>query len=243
MGICEFPTIKRKNSVKIEDCQNSKNTFVFPKGEYFFTKFSNFASILKSINVDDILYDKIHLAFSFNNKNKKEEHFQFKLEMLNENNGTYYEIGETESLGGENIIKYNNNICVYYLFEKNQCIKVICLQNNNSIYNFSFTIGSLMGNNVNSLVFPVKTSNNQEIIGEISIDGNITTKTKKICSFDVEILINFNNNENENSKGSQDLIFFYGISNCLDGTNMKYIYKSAEFTLCQTKMFIKILYQ
>lgn len=240
MGICEFPTIKRRNSVKIEDCQNSKIAFTFPKGEYFFTKFSNFTNILKNIIVDDILFDKIHLAISYNNKIKKGDlHFHFKFEMLNENDGTYYEIGETESLTGENIIKYNKNICVYYLFEKNQCIKVSCLQNNNNIYNFSFTIGNLMGSNANRLSFPVKTSNNQEIIGEISVDGNITTKTKKICTFDVEIIIKFNDNENENYKGGSEHTFFYGISNCLDGTNLKYIYKSSEFTLSQTKNIYK----
>ena len=240
MGICEFPTRKRRNSVIIEDCQNSKIAFTFPKGEYFFTKFSNFTNILKNINIDDILFDKIHLAISYNNKIKKGDlHFHFKFEMLNENNGTYYEIGETESLNGENIIKYNKNICVYYLFEKNQCIKVSCLQNNNNIYNFSFTIGNLMGNNANRLSFPVTTSNNQEVIGEISVDGNITTKTKKICTFDVEIVIKFNENEHENYKGGPEQTFFYGISNCLDGTNLKYIYKSSEFILSQTKNIYK----
>ena len=126
MGICEFPTIKRRYSVKIEECKETVNSIFFPKGEQFYTKTSYYTTLnINDKNIDDILWDKIQLLITFNNKSGNSNSvFKFKFEISNQNYGSYRELGETDSLSGKGLIKFNTMIMINYTFHQEQIIKV-----------------------------------------------------------------------------------------------------------------------
>lgn len=242
MGICEFPTIKRKNSVKIEDCNVTANSFTFPKGEQFYTKTLYYTKLnLNNKNINDILWDTIQLLITFNNKSGNASSiFKFKFEISNDSSASYKELGETDSLSGNGLIKFTKMILVKYSFQEEQIIKVSAYQDEVVISSVKFTIGSLIGTKTNTLFIPLKNKNN-ETIGDIGIDGNHTNKVKVMTTFDIELTITFpiNLSQQDNNKQQKDYFFFYVISNCLDGNNWRHIYKSNEFTLTEKKNTFK----
>ena len=156
MGICEFPTIKRRYSIKIEECKETVNSILFPKGEQFYTKTSYYTTLnINDKNIDDILWDKIQLLINFNNKSGNSNSvFKFKFEISNQNDGSYRELGETDSLSGKGLIKFNTMIMINYTFHQEQIIKVTAYQDLVTISSVTFTIGSLMGSKSNNLIIP-----------------------------------------------------------------------------------------
>ena len=240
MGICEFPTIKRRNSVKIEECKETVNSILFPKGEQFYTKTSYYTKLnLNDKNIDDILWDKIQLLITFNNKSSSSNSvFKFKFEISNKNNGSYKEIGETDSLNGKGLIKFSKMIMINYTFHQEQIIKVTAYQDLVTISLVTFTIGSLMGSKSNSLLIPIKNKSN-ELIGEIGIDGNHTSKMKLMTTFDIEFTFTFPINASQQDNNKKEYFFFYVISNCIKENEQKYLYKSNEFSITEKKNTFK----
>ena len=236
MGICEFPTIKRRYSVKIEECKETVNSILFPKGEQFYTKTSYYTTLnINDKNIDDILWDKIQLLITSNNKSGNSNSvFKFKFEISNQNDGSYRELGETDSLSGKGLIKFNTMIMINYTFHQEQIIKVTAYQDLVTIFSVTFTIGSLMGSKSNNLIIPIKNKSN-ELIGEIGIDGNHTTKMKVMTTFDIEFTLTFPINASQQDNNKKDYLFFYVISNCIKENEPKYLYKSNEFSLTEKK--------
>ena len=240
MGICEFPTIKRRNSVMIEECKETVNSILFPKGEQFYTKTSYYTKLnLNDKNIDDILWDKIQLFITFNNKSGNSNSvFKFKFEISNKNNGSYKEIGETDSLSGKGLIKFSKMIMINYSFHQEQIIKVTAYQDLVTISSVTFTIGSLMGSKSNSLLIPIKNKSN-ELIGEIGIDGNHTSKMKVMTTFDIEFTFTFPINASQQDNNKKEYFFFYVISKCIKENEPKNLYKSNEFSITEKKNTFK----
>jgi hypothetical protein len=127
MGICELPSIRRHNSVTIDEPKRETvpeiKYIYFPKGEHYYQNKRSVELQLKEVSINEYNYEKIELFFSFkllSNEDNSNTKYQFKL--LN--------YGETESLSDEasqNEIKYTKGIIVNYQFEKKQIIKVQCV--------------------------------------------------------------------------------------------------------------------
>jgi hypothetical protein len=73
------------------------------------------------------------------------------------------------------------------------------------------------------------THDNNKHIGNLIIDGNQALKSKKMVNMDVKVSpVNSNNN---NNNLDDNKLYFYTISNCLDGINWIHIYKSMELKI------------
>ena len=219
MGICTFGNNIENKCVIINDIQDEKNKIIYPKYEFYYLIYSN---------LNKNCYDKISLYLTFDNTTQDENSlFKFKVYFKIPNKNDEYVLeGITEEKKGKNKLLYEKYFDIDFIFENEQIIKIICIQNNIEIQTCILSVGRLIGCKANSVKIPVK--NNFGIIGELIIDGNKMSKNNmnKLCT--LEIIINkflINNS----------VYFFYVISNYKD----EILYKSKDFNFENDKKQFK----
>ena len=210
MGICSFGNNIQNKSIIINDIKEDKNKIIYPKYEFYYLIYSN---------LNKNCYDKISLYLTFDNTTQDENSlFKFKVYFKIPNKNDEYVLeGVTEEKKGKNKLLYEKYFDIDFIFENEQIIKIICLQNNIEIQTCILSVGRLMGCKANSVKVPVK--NNSEIIGELIIDGNKTNKNNdnKLSTLEINI-----------SKYYFEIsvYYFYIISNFKD----EILYKSNDFS-------------
>ena len=209
MGVCSFGNETKKNSIIILSDEDEKNKIFYPKNEFYYTIYSNH---------NKNSYDKISIFLTYNNTIHDENSlFKFKVYFKIQNKKEEYVLeGITEEKKGKDKIFYEKYFDIDFIFENEQIIKIICIQNNIEIQTCILSVGRLIGCKANSVKIPVK--NNFGIIGELIIDGNKMSKNNMNKLSILEIIINkflINNS----------VYFFYVISNYKD----EILYKSNDF--------------
>ena len=209
MGICNFVNINKRDSIIIlNNEKDEKKTLIYPKYEYYYTINSN---------PNKNFYDKISLYLTYNNTlNDENSFFKFKVYFKIPNKKEEYILeGITEDKKGKDKIFFEKYFDIDFIFENEQIIKIICIQNNIEIQTCILSVGRLIGCKANSVKIPVK--NNIGIIGELIIDGNKISKNNNNKLSTLEIIVN---------KFFESTInYFFILSNYRD----EILYKSKDF--------------
>ena len=220
MGICTFGNVIQNNSLIVEDSQKKNiNKLIYPKHEFYYSTYSNYHKKC---------YDKISLYLTYNNSTKDENSlFKFKVYFKIPNKKDEYVLeGITEEKKGKETIIYEKYFDIEFIFENEQIIKIICLQNNNEIQTCILSVGRLIGCKSNSVKIPIK--NNTGFIGELIIDGNKISKNNDNKLSNLEIIINKYEIE-------VSVDYFYIISNYKN----EILYKSKDFKFDNDKKQFK----
>ena len=168
MGICTFGNVIQNNSLIVEDPQKKNiNKLIYPKHEFYYSIYSNYHKKC---------YDKISLYLTYNNSTKDENSlFKFKVYFKIPNKKDEYVLeGITEEKKGKETIIYEKYFDIEFIFENEQIIKIICLQNNNEIQTCILSVGRLIGCKSNSVKIPIKNNTGfTRQLGELHLEPEV----------------------------------------------------------------------